>query len=69
MSIKVIKVCPILKQLGIDIGDAGYGENKDWIKDVCVKCSIPECLYMYPTWRFRYKEEIKKMIRRVKGEK
>ena len=82
---KKVNDCPILRAAGVDSGDAGFNEgtvktgradpDKNWIKNICGNCEVPECLFLYPslrerskTWEERYKKEIKKekkkMIRR-----
>ena len=43
--------CPVLlikgKELGmpIDEGEAGYGVEQNWIKEVCTNCKLEICFY------------------------
>ena len=37
--------CPILKSYGIDVSNAGWGEDQDWVKSLCTNCWLPVCVF------------------------
>ena len=37
--------CPRLRKAGIDEANAGYGVERNWIKEICNKCPYKKCVY------------------------
>ena len=45
---KGMKLCPLLVSKGVFENDPGYGQDKNYIKSICLNCPLKSCIYDYP---------------------